>query len=98
MDRVVLKWPVPVDDHTHKIGGGSVIHVDCQDPHDPSHVMVWTVEQREGPVPQRTVQVFGTGQPLPFNAEHLGSAMALGGRLVWHVFQLLNPTHDDERE
>jgi len=87
-DRAVYKWPVAVDDRPHKIGGGQVIHVGCQDPLDVDRVTVWTVEQRQGPVPKRTVQIFATGQPLPFDAEPLGTALALGGRLVWHLFSL----------
>jgi hypothetical protein len=36
----------------------------------------------------RLVQVFGTGHPLPYFAEHLGSAVAVNGGLVWHLFSL----------
>lgn len=91
-DRVVLKWPVSVDDRPHRIGSGQVVHVACQDPTDPAWVEVWTIEPRprngEVPIPTREVQVFGTGQPLPFFATHLGTALAANGRLVWHVFSL----------
>jgi len=97
-DRAVLKWLVPVDDRPHKIGGGHVIHVGCQDPLDVDMVTVWTVEQRQGPVPKRAVQVFGTGHPLPFDAEPLGSALALGGRLVWHLFSLTHVSTINERK
>jgi hypothetical protein len=92
-DRVVLKWPVSVDDRTHKIGGGQIVHVACQFPRDVSVVMVWTIEPRnEGArLPKRKVQIFGTGQPLPFFAEHLGSAVVGGGNLVWHLFLLPEP-------
>jgi len=99
-DRAVLKWMVAVDDRPHKIGGGQVIHVGCQDPLDVDLVTVWTVEQRQGPVPKRAVQVFGTGQPLPFDAEPLGTALAMGGRLVWHVCALtqVGTVNTNERE
>jgi hypothetical protein len=98
-DRAVLKWPVAVDDRPHRIGGGEVVHVDCQNPHDPSVITIWTIEPRYAqPEPKRRVQVFGTGQPLPFFAEHLGSVVAAEGQLVWHAFQLPDPRKDDESE
>jgi hypothetical protein len=91
-DRVVLKWPVAVDDRVHRIGGGQIVHVACQDPREIDCVMVWTIEPRpargESPVPTREVQVFGTGQPLPFFADHLGTAITANGQLVWHLFAL----------
>ncbi len=96
-DRRVLKWPVPVDDRPHLIGTGDIIHVDCQSPTDPSMVTVWTIEPRYVPVRQtRRVQVFGTGQPLPYFATHIGSALALRGQIVWHAFEL--PGQDAESE
>jgi len=92
-DRVVLKWAVSVDDTPHKIGGGEIVHVACQYPEDPTTVTVWTVEPRnEGArVLPRTVQVYGTGQPLPLFAQPLGSTVAAGGRLVWHLFWMPQP-------
>ena len=87
-DRAVLKWDVPVDDTPHQIGGGQVLHVACQ--HSASVVTVWTLEprNRDAVTAMRRVQVFGTGQPLPYFAEHVGSTVTAGGALVWHVFEL----------
>lgn len=84
-DRV-LKWDVPVDDQPHKIGTGPVVLVACQDRADV--VQVWTHEV--GPPRQsRVVQAFATGRVLPQNARtHVGSTLALGGSLVWHVFDV----------
>lgn len=99
-DRMVLKWPVAVDDRPHKIGAGQVMHVSCQsqDIRDANCVMVWTIEPRpargEVPIPTREVQVYGTGQPLPFFVEPIGTAIAAGGALVWHLFAL-PPVLDD---
>jgi hypothetical protein len=94
-DRVVLKWPVAVDDRIHRIGSGEILHVACQSQSDQDAgcVMVWTIEPRPkrgepAPVPTREVQVYGTGHPLPFFAKALGTAVAANGRLVWHLFEL----------
>jgi hypothetical protein len=84
----VLKWVVPVDDETHRIGSGPVVLVECQS--GPGLVMVWTEEYDRSPAQDREVQVYGTGHDIPLFAEHLGSVMVkLGvGPLVWHVYAL----------
>jgi hypothetical protein len=88
-DRAVLKWTVSVDDRPHKIGGGDIVHVAVQYPGIMDTVTVWTIEPRNWAAPpKRTVQVFGTGQPLPFFATHIGSTLTANGGLVWHVFEL----------
>lgn len=87
-DRAVLKWDVPVDDTTHRVGGGQIVHVGCQYADDV--VTVWTIEprNRDAVTAMRLVQIFGTGHPLPYFAEHVGTAMAANGALVWHLFEL----------
>jgi hypothetical protein len=85
--RVVLKWPVLVNDLEQMIGGGPVAHVECQA--NPNTVMVWTIEladQDAAEIQMRWVQVYGTGQPVPPGSSHLGSCLTLSGTLVWHVF------------
>lgn len=89
-DRIVAKWPVAVDDTPQKVGGGEVVHVACQYLHRPNVVTIWTIEPRnpDAASPKRTVQVYGTGQPLPSFAKPLGTAIAAGGDLVWHLMEL----------
>jgi hypothetical protein len=84
----VLKWDVPVDDREHTIGAGFIAHVGCQQ--GPETVQVWTEQSDDHPTrwPARTVRVFGTGQPLPDGARHLGSVVSAGGALVWHVYEV----------
>lgn len=81
MTRRILKWDVPVDDHDHPIGFGDVVHVGCQGDQY-SVVQVWTDEPNDEPV-IRSARVYGTGQPIPADDEHIGSVIA--GPLVWHV-------------
>lgn len=83
MSERVLKYDVPVDDLWHSVGGGPVIHVACQ--RDSGVVQVWTREWGSA-YRARAVRVFATGQPLPEGMDHLGSALAADGGLVWHVF------------
>lgn len=93
----VLRWSVPVDDRAHEIGGGQILHVDCRPPDltTPAGIVeIWTLEETDENLnttaPKRQVQVFGTGHPLPTShGAFLGSALDLGGRLVWHAFEVL---------
>lgn len=81
----VLKWNVEVDDLPHAVGAGQVVLVACQ--HTEASVQVWTLEESGGGVPV-AAQVFGTGMDIPEGLEHIGSALALDGRLVWHLFRV----------
>lgn len=88
MSSQILKWDIPVDDGAHQVSSGlGVVHVACQ--HDYESVQIWTLEDSEtvGATP-RWYQVFGTGQPIPKNAHHVGTALSAQGSLVWHVFDV----------
>lgn len=95
MSRRVLKWTVPVDDQWHQVGSGRVVLVDCQT--RPHEVQVWTEEPVDSPESlwRRHVRVFGTGHELPPFGEHLGSVMAAGGALVWHLYSDGGSTSDE---
>lgn len=87
MTRRILKWTIPVDDCDHPIGAGPVVHVDVQG-NDTGLVQVWTDETDADNIRDATsARVYGTGQPLPEHDEVVGTALALGGALVWHVLR-----------
>lgn len=86
MAKRVLKWNVAVDDTPQVIGAGKVLHVACQ--FSPESVQVWTEESALTEGAQRTVQVYGTGQPIPFDAVYLGSTVTGNGALVWHLYDV----------
>lgn len=85
--RAVHRYEVPVDDQAHDIElSGPIMHVDCR---NPALVEIWAMTGVQQPM-IRIFQVFGTGQPLPDNAAHIGTALAgRGGAMVWHLFELL---------
>jgi hypothetical protein len=85
--RAVHRYEVPVDDHAHDIElSGPIVHVDCR---NADRVEIWAIADEQEPT-VRTFRVFGTGQTLPDNAAHIGTALAgRGGALVWHLFELL---------
>lgn len=91
MVRRILKWQVPVDDHDHPIGSGRVVHVGSQHG-DFRAVQVWTDEPDSENVTVRSARVYGTGQPLPEDDEHVGSVVVENGALVWHVLASERPT------
>ena len=62
------------------------IHVDMQD----GILSLWAeVDSEDGGVINRTIAVYGTGHPIRdkhWQWQHLGSTLAAGGALVWHVY------------
>lgn len=84
----VLKWSVPVDDRAHEVGAGQVVLVACQTG-AVDEVQVWTEEFGDGLT--RLARAFGTGQPMPEDAGHLGSVVVPvhpPKTLVWHIYEV----------
>jgi len=80
----VYRYTVPVDDRWHTLDlTGPIVHVDCR---RPDLVEVWALAGAE-PERPRTLRVFGTGHPLPDDVTYVGTALAAGGALVWHLFE-----------
>ena len=81
----VKKWTIRVNDQWQPIGAGKVILVACQ--RDADTVQVWTEESEDrGITPIRSALVIGTGMRVPADSAHIGSVVAAGGALVWHVY------------
>lgn len=90
--RTVWKYTIPVDDGYHPIPVGKVVHVEWLH-HDAVYVWVETDVEESKHRPAvvqglRGVRVFGTGQPIPDDIVHLGTAVMPDdiGRLVWHLY------------
>lgn len=78
----IFRYEVPVDDQWHVIPGCSgVLHVGCRE--------LETVEFWANPVPEsmysRAFRVYGTGHAIEPGAMYVGTAVAPGGSLVWHL-------------
>jgi hypothetical protein len=94
-ESTIHRYEIPVDDHWHILTlTGDVIHVAAR---RPEVVELWAVAGQDPPDKHR-YRVFGTGQPLPQRVEttagdgpllHVGTALAAGGQLVWHLFEQL---------
>lgn len=78
----IYRYEVPVDDQWHVIPDCSpALHVACREPD--------TVEFWANPVPPsthvRAFRVYGTGHDIDPNAMYVGTALAPGDVLVWHL-------------
>lgn len=80
----IYRHEVPVDDRWHPLQlSGEILHVGCRNMHV---VEVWA-RHTDDPVVTRSFRVYGTGQPLPPDIQHIGTAIAPGGQLVWHLME-----------
>ncbi|GAA2608642.1 hypothetical protein GCM10010399_44340 [Dactylosporangium fulvum] len=83
----VLRHVIPVDDAWHDVSlPGPIVHVATRDPYV---VEVWTLHSDAKPETARTLtlRVYGTGQPITEPVRHVGTAIAPGGALVWHLME-----------
>jgi hypothetical protein len=85
MTERIFRYEVPVDDDVHPIElSGRVVHVGCR---DPKVVEFWALHAG-GPTTERVFYVVGTGHHIPGGwTEHVGTAVAPGGQLVWHLME-----------
>lgn len=83
MNRI-LRYEVPVDDRWHTIlEHGVVLHVECR---RPDVVEFWAWE-RPGLTLPTEYRVYGTGHTVDSPGSHVGTAVAPGGLLVWHLLR-----------
>lgn len=90
MTRRMFRYVVLIDDQAHVIALS----------HSPVAVAVstaWSVEfwceHTEGaPQGKRAFQVFGTGHPLPDDAQWIGTCPRTPDGLVWHLYELRDTT------
>lgn len=63
--------------------GARILHVGIQR----GCVLVWALVNPEAGMIVRHIGYFATGEPVPPDVEHVGTAMTVGGAFVWHVFE-----------
>jgi hypothetical protein len=82
----IYRYEVPADGEPHRhILGGPVVHVASR---SVDAVEFWAVYDVDGVQQQRAFQVVGTGHEIPASATYVGTAVAPGGWLVWHLFEM----------
>lgn len=84
MSDAIFRYEVPVDDRWHRIElSGALYSVGCR---TIDVVEFWALSSG-GPAISRDFRVYGTGHPLPAEFEYVGTAVAPGGALVWHLVE-----------
>lgn len=77
----ILRYVIPVDDGWHTVyTAGRPLYVGCR---DEAFVEFWAWESAMD-IPTE-YKVFGTGHPVDPGATYVGTAIAPGGHLVWHL-------------
>lgn len=85
MTRAIYRYEIPVDDQWHAIDlTGNIVHVDSRDIYI---VELWAIHT-DGPATRRGFRVYGTGHAIPDDVTHVGTTIAPGGHLVWHLMEL----------
>ena len=85
MPRLIYRYEIPVDDQWHAIElTGDVVHVGCRSIYI---VELWAIHT-DRPTKRRGFRAYGTGQPIPDDVTHVGTAIAPGDHLVWHLMEL----------
>lgn len=50
---------------------------------------LWALVDADLPTSPRVIEIYGTGHVVPAGKrEFIGTVVTMGGRLVWHVFEL----------
>jgi hypothetical protein len=83
--KSIFRYAVPVDDEWHTLTlSGPIVHVATR---HVDFVEVWATTN--GTMQYREFRVFGTGHPWPEDAglAYVGTAIAPGGALVWHLVE-----------
>ena len=86
MTRHMFRYVVPVDDRPHTIALS----------HNPvavaaagyTAVEFWAEHTKGAPQIKRAFQVFGTGHPLPDDAQWIGTCPRTDGGFIWHLYEV----------
>lgn len=81
----IYRYEVPVGGVHALTLAGTVLHVGCR---QEETVEFWVMHSDDAPSRERRFMVVGTGHPLPDGLwQYHGTAVAPGGRLVWHLLE-----------
>lgn len=83
--KTVYKYPVPLDDMPHRVPG-HVVHAEMLDRYS---MNVWAEVDTVRTYVGEMYQVYGTGHPLPKNAQHVRTV--IDPPFVWHLYAHMVP-------
>lgn len=86
--KTVYKFPLETTDlqSVEMPIGAEILTIQTQN----ERACIWALVDVEQPLEKRHFEMFGTGHPVPANAErkYIGTFQMSGGRLVFHCFEL----------
>lgn len=86
--RVVHKYEVGHGSAvTHMPPGAKLLHVDTQPSGSGEGVFVWAEVDPDAATVRWEISYYATGEPVPMDAEYVGTAVTSNGAFVWHVYQ-----------
>jgi hypothetical protein len=87
--KTIYKYPVAIlDEQLILLPVGAEILTVSNDPH--GALCLWAVVNPLNPTIPRTINIVGTGQPMPdANVNYITTLYA--ANFVWHVFEQLHP-------
>lgn len=80
----ILRYEVPVDDEWHHVHAHDPLYVGCR---RTDIVEFWAWEIPDSAPVYREYRVVGTGHHVEEAVQYIGTAIAPGGSLVWHLVQ-----------
>jgi hypothetical protein len=91
--KTVWKFPIVIED-TFELElpeDAEILHVDSQ---EQRYAYLWALVDPDVPKERRRFRLAGTGHPIDDSLEitgleHVGSFQLHGGRLVYHLFEML---------
>lgn len=86
--HTIWKFPLAITDRQNVMmpAGAEILSAQMQD----DRLCLWALVNPEAPKQPREIEVLGTGQPITkADRRYISTTQMLGGRLVWHVFEVL---------
>lgn len=77
---------------TLEIPKGEIVYVNTR---SADMVEFWLLTSGSSTSETRTFQVFATGYSIPNHGVYVGTTFAMGGALVWHLFEVVNVDEQD---
>lgn len=91
MTKTIWKYVLIPEQLTVSIPEGATILTAREQGDD---ICIWAEVYTENPLETRTFEIFGTGHDIPvgimIDRKYIGTAVLLGGRYVFHVYERLN--------
>ncbi|GAA2092394.1 DUF7352 domain-containing protein [Actinomadura alba] len=97
MTKRVYRYEIPVNGRpfTRSVSGDPLHVAARRIGVSPDHrVDFWVEDRDDAPPRDRVFQVFGTGHPIPDEAQWVGTTQRTPEGFIWHLYELLDTPGD----